>query len=267
MTVFTFRPWAFALAALALPTYSQAQSAMPAARGPRGAHGHRSRCRSVVASKIRSWTSVPGVGATRAYAELLKNRAPTPVVVAVIDSGIDTAHVDLKPILWTQSEGNSRQRHRRRQATATSTTCTAGTSWAGHGRPQHQRRNPGNDPPGGRRAGRASQGKTSAQAIKPTERADFDRCTSAPRKPIPPDSRTGADRQPARCEAMTGPATHDGGRPQARAAGVANAGHHHSCAAPTRPTQHAPRAPPGHCLHHDAPRQGARPTPTPCSKS
>jgi subtilisin family serine protease len=42
----------------------------------------------------------PGVGATRTYAELLKGRVPTAVVVAVIDSGIDTAHVDLKPVLW-----------------------------------------------------------------------------------------------------------------------------------------------------------------------
>lgn len=42
----------------------------------------------------------PGVGATRTYAELLKGRKPSPVVVAVIDSGIDTAHVDLKAVLW-----------------------------------------------------------------------------------------------------------------------------------------------------------------------
>ncbi|GAB3634567.1 S8 family peptidase [Hymenobacter arcticus] len=42
----------------------------------------------------------PGTGTTRAYAELLKGRVPTAVIVAVIDSGIDTAHVDLKPILW-----------------------------------------------------------------------------------------------------------------------------------------------------------------------
>ena len=47
---------------------------------------------------------VPGVGATRTYAELLKNRTPAPVVVAVIDSGIDTAHVDLKPILWRNAK-------------------------------------------------------------------------------------------------------------------------------------------------------------------
>jgi len=42
----------------------------------------------------------PGTGTTRTYAELLKGRPPTAVVVAVIDSGIDTAHVDLKPVLW-----------------------------------------------------------------------------------------------------------------------------------------------------------------------
>ena len=42
----------------------------------------------------------PGTGTTRAYAELLKGRVPTAVVVAVIDSGIDTMHVDLKPVLW-----------------------------------------------------------------------------------------------------------------------------------------------------------------------
>jgi subtilisin family serine protease len=42
----------------------------------------------------------PGTGTTRAYAELLKGRVPTAVVVAVIDSGIDTAHVDLKSVLW-----------------------------------------------------------------------------------------------------------------------------------------------------------------------
>ena len=44
---------------------------------------------------------VPGVGVSRSYAELLKGLTPAPVVVAVIDSGIDTAHVDLKPALWT----------------------------------------------------------------------------------------------------------------------------------------------------------------------
>lgn len=44
--------------------------------------------------------SVYGTGVEKAYNELLKGRKSTPVLVAVIDSGIDTLHEDLKPILW-----------------------------------------------------------------------------------------------------------------------------------------------------------------------
>ncbi len=40
-----------------------------------------------------------GISLDKAYA-LLKNREPVPVIVAVIDSGIDTAHEDLRDILW-----------------------------------------------------------------------------------------------------------------------------------------------------------------------
>ena len=41
-----------------------------------------------------------GTGVTAAY-QLLKNRKSSPIIVAVIDSGIDTAHEDLTPVLWT----------------------------------------------------------------------------------------------------------------------------------------------------------------------
>jgi cell wall-associated protease len=40
-----------------------------------------------------------GISLEQAF-EFLKNRKSTTVIVAVIDSGIDTLHEDLKPILW-----------------------------------------------------------------------------------------------------------------------------------------------------------------------
>lgn len=48
---------------------------------------------------------VPGVSATRAYTELLAGRTPgREVVVAVIDGGIDTTHVDLRENLWRNED-------------------------------------------------------------------------------------------------------------------------------------------------------------------
>lgn len=88
MTLFRKEPWSLAIvlvltAALASP--AQAQRAVP-----------------------RNWhllsydtDSVYGIGAEKAYQQLLKDKTSTPVVVAVIDSGVDTTHEDLKSILWT----------------------------------------------------------------------------------------------------------------------------------------------------------------------
>lgn len=41
-----------------------------------------------------------GISVERTYRELLKDRKPTPVVVAVIDGGIDTTHEDIRRVLW-----------------------------------------------------------------------------------------------------------------------------------------------------------------------
>jgi len=44
---------------------------------------------------------VNGVSTEKAYKELLKDRKPVPVIVAVLDSGVDWKHEDLSEVMWT----------------------------------------------------------------------------------------------------------------------------------------------------------------------
>ena len=44
--------------------------------------------------------SVFGISTERAYKELLGKTKATPVVVAVIDAGVDVKHEDLQGVLW-----------------------------------------------------------------------------------------------------------------------------------------------------------------------
>ncbi|MDR3712401.1 MAG: S8 family serine peptidase [Puia sp.] len=51
--------------------------------------------------------SVFGISTEKTYLHLLKDKKPTNVIVAIIDTGIDTLHEDLRPILWTnQTDGS-----------------------------------------------------------------------------------------------------------------------------------------------------------------
>ena len=45
--------------------------------------------------------SVFGIGTEKAYTELLKGKKHVPVLVAVIDEGVDINHEDLKSVIWT----------------------------------------------------------------------------------------------------------------------------------------------------------------------
>ncbi|MCB2408315.1 S8 family peptidase [Hymenobacter lucidus] len=79
--------------ALLLPAASFAQSVLAPTPPP--------------AATVQQWThldpqkdKVMGISTQRAYDELLKTRTASPVIVAVIDAGIDTTHEDLKRVLW-----------------------------------------------------------------------------------------------------------------------------------------------------------------------
>ncbi len=48
--------------------------------------------------------SVPGLATDRAYEYLLKNKESKPVIVAVLDSGVDVEHEDLKGKIWVNED-------------------------------------------------------------------------------------------------------------------------------------------------------------------
>lgn len=78
----------FVLLALCLPLWSAAQQAPP-----------------------KDWfllspssDAYPGVGIEKTYDELLKGRSSQTVIVAVLDSGIETDHDDLRDIMWVNED-------------------------------------------------------------------------------------------------------------------------------------------------------------------
>ncbi|MCR5886926.1 S8 family serine peptidase [Hymenobacter sp. J193] len=79
----------------ALPLTSQAQSSAPVAPALPAPQWH------LLDPKA---DGVQGISAQRAYQELLSKRVASPVIVAVIDGGIDTTHADLKRVLWRNSK-------------------------------------------------------------------------------------------------------------------------------------------------------------------
>ena len=48
--------------------------------------------------------TIPGMSIDKAYAELLKGKKGTPIVVGVIDSGLDIDHEDLKGKIWVNKK-------------------------------------------------------------------------------------------------------------------------------------------------------------------
>ncbi|WP_379088675.1 hypothetical protein [Pedobacter sp. UC225_65] len=48
--------------------------------------------------------SVFGISTEKAYKELLKGKKSTPVLVAVLDGGVDLNHEDLKRVIWVNKK-------------------------------------------------------------------------------------------------------------------------------------------------------------------
>ncbi|SFC96729.1 S8 family peptidase [Algibacter pectinivorans] len=48
--------------------------------------------------------TIPGMSVDKAYAEIIKNKKGSKVIVAVIDSGIDIDHEDLNDVIWTNKD-------------------------------------------------------------------------------------------------------------------------------------------------------------------
>jgi subtilisin family serine protease len=48
--------------------------------------------------------TIPGMSVDKAYAELLKSKKGVKVIVAVVDSGVDIKHEDLKAAIWTNKK-------------------------------------------------------------------------------------------------------------------------------------------------------------------
>jgi subtilisin family serine protease len=62
-------------------------------------------------SQLQSWQmanlitdTIPGMSVDKAYNEVIKNKKGTKVIVAVIDSGIDIEHEDLKNVIWRNTD-------------------------------------------------------------------------------------------------------------------------------------------------------------------
>lgn len=62
-------------------------------------------------TQLKSWTmtdltldTIPGMSVDRTYSEIIKNKKGEKVIVAVVDSGIDIEHEDLKNIIWTNQD-------------------------------------------------------------------------------------------------------------------------------------------------------------------
>lgn len=74
-------------------------------------HNLSEKKQALTEEELKTWgfadliqDTIPGMSIDRAYNELIKDRKGKKVIVAVIDSGMDIEHEDLKNVLWTNKK-------------------------------------------------------------------------------------------------------------------------------------------------------------------
>jgi cell wall-associated protease len=87
------------IAALTLSLSANAQSTEKVAVAKNGA---------LTENELKRWShldlvkdSIPGMSVDKVYSELLKGKTSVPVIVGILDSGVDIEHEDLKSVIWT----------------------------------------------------------------------------------------------------------------------------------------------------------------------
>ena len=87
------------IAALTLSLSANAQSTEKVAVAKNGA---------LTENELKRWShldlvkdSIPGMSVDKVYSELLKGKTSAPVIVGIVDSGVDIEHEDLKSVIWT----------------------------------------------------------------------------------------------------------------------------------------------------------------------
>ncbi len=90
------------IAALTLSLSANAQKSEKVAVAKKGA---------LTENELKRWShldldkdSIPGMSVDKVYSELLKGKTSTPVIVGIVDSGVDIEHEDLKSVIWTNKK-------------------------------------------------------------------------------------------------------------------------------------------------------------------
>ena len=90
------------IAALSVSLSTNAQSAEKVAVAKKG---------NLTEIELKRWShldldkdSIPGMSVDKVYSELLKGKKSVPVIVGILDSGVDIEHEDLKSVVWTNKK-------------------------------------------------------------------------------------------------------------------------------------------------------------------